>query len=186
MLAPAAFACGTAMMMPLLFKAYPEARTVFDATLDARKNKIIVGANWPGIDVMSLHQWRTRKMAMTLMALKRKLDRVPEAGRTRSSAHILFVNEMAWSEIAIGISGVAITQGGFPSDARAYVFTTRRAMDTLLTGKISYDDAVRLKLVQFKLKEGGNSGALDLFKQALSGEARSVKHTMHMPIAPVD
>ena len=183
-LTPAVMACGNAMLLPLIFKVYPEARTVFDATLDARNSKIISGGNWPGVKVMSLHQWRMKKMALTMMALKRRLNSAVQSnapGGSNTSAHILFTNEMSWSEISPGISGVAITQGGYPSDAQAYIFTTRRALDAVLTGQVSYEEAERLKFIQYRFKDGDSSGAIDVFKRALTGEVSAVKHSMHMP-----
>ncbi|MGI9480985.1 MAG: hypothetical protein ACR2OR_01380 [Hyphomicrobiales bacterium] len=171
LIAPPAWACGTAMLLPILFKAYPEAQEVYYATRAARAEKLISGPNWPGIDVVPLHEWRVHMTKLTLMALKHKLKRTGMSKPVPQTAFVMFVSEFVWVKIELGGGKVNLAQGQFPPLDAARIFSSRRTFDALLTGKISWDEAAKRKLVVIRPRPDGSAGEtrfmVDAFRKTL-------------------
>lgn len=167
-LAPPVWACGTAMLLPIFFKTYPEAEKVYDATRVARAEKLIGGPDWPGIEVMPLHEWRVRMTKLTLMALKRRLKWASITNPVPQTAFVIFVNEFTWLKIELGGGKVNLEQGQYPPLDAARIFTSRRTFDALLTGKVSWDEAAKRQLVVIRPNSDGSTGNTRFLVNAFS------------------
>ena len=53
----ASLACGNAMLYPLLFRAYPQTKVVFDAEMDARRQGQLSVPAWSRDLGPTYHQW---------------------------------------------------------------------------------------------------------------------------------
>ena len=80
---PTVLACGSGMIMALVFSAYPEARQVFMAEMDARRAGLLPNLSWPGADIVPLHTWRSQQADKALERLKEigcKTLRIDQSG----------------------------------------------------------------------------------------------------------
>ena len=143
-----AAACGGGLITALMFRAFPETKVVFEATIDAEQAGLITGERWPGYKVVSLHEWRRAKVAATVERLRNRFAKaavpIPENG----PVYVLLIKEFRWIEIGRvdGRTHIALLRSSPQGDVTR-VFTTRRTLDNLLTRTITWRQALDAKLV---------------------------------------
>lgn len=145
---PAA-ACGGAVMLALLFTAYPQAEAVVEAEALESKSGLLSGPRWTAKTGLPLHTWRAEKTAETVAAIENRLDDLPVRPPVGGSAHILLIHEFRWLELASRPGGTSANLRGLRAEgAGPRFFTTRHVLDNLLAGTLAWDDALGRGLIQ--------------------------------------
>ncbi len=138
-----ASACGSALLMHVMFRVWPETKAVSVSESKAIAEALLVAEKPPTNSAKLLHVWRTRKLEHTLARLSDHLLVRSGATRPQAKAAMLLINEFIWLEFEPPTSGVKITNRGIrtPDADTTLVFTTRRVLDSLLDRTVSWDQA---------------------------------------------
>lgn len=144
----AAVACGNGLLLSLLFRAYPEAKSVVSADREARRDGRLAGPAWSTKDTVSLHEWRAQKTAATIRRLRQGAADLGTPVPSGESAYLFLIHEFRWIELkreAGGLSLVSREHG--PDGDEIRIFTTRRVLDNLLDGNIDWRHAVNSNFI---------------------------------------
>ena len=146
----ASLACGNAMLYPLLFRAYPQTKVVFDAEMDARRQGRLSVPAWSRDLGPTYHQWSLARAEKAVKELGARLHQTTIAKQTEdvSSIKVLLTNEVytAHIEPRANKAELAPLKTG-NSRRRADLYTSANVIRALLDGQISWQDAVDKKLV---------------------------------------
>ena len=149
---PAA-ACGSAMLLALMFTAFPEAEGVLWAEKADADAGLLQGDQWTpqtGLETgLAIHEWRTEKTAVTVNAIETRLGDLPVQPHLENSAHILLIHEFRWLEVTSQSDGARANLRGLSSEGDGpRFFTTRYVLDNLLAGTLTWDDAIGRGLIR--------------------------------------
>lgn len=110
------------------------------ALVEAENQGDLQGDRWETTSGESLHVWRAERIAETMVELDAHLNRTGPPMAAASATHILLLNELAWLDITYDGKRIAVskTQTFGPGKDGVIVFTTRRLIDNLLDGTISW------------------------------------------------
>jgi len=144
-----ATACGHPILQAFVYSKYPEAKAVSAALVEAENQGVLHGDRWETTGGESLHVWRAERIAETMDALDFYLNRTGQRMAATSATHILLLNELAWLDITHDGTRIAVskTRTFGPGKDGVIVFTTRRLLDNVLDGTISWRQAVSEGLV---------------------------------------
>ena len=145
---PAA-ACGSGMLLALLFTAFPEAKGVLWAEKVETDAGILTGDRWTPETGLAQHEWRTGKTAVTIAALEARLGNLPVQPNLDDSAHILLIHEFRWLRLTTRPGGTSTSLRGLSADGDGpRFFTTRYVLDNLLAGALTWEDAIGRGLIR--------------------------------------
>jgi hypothetical protein len=146
----ASLACGNAMLFPLLFRAYPQTKVVYDAEMDARRQGQLSPPVWSRDLGPTYHQWslaRAEKAVKELgarlhhTALSKQIGGVP-------TIKVLLTNEIYTANFEPRANkaelGPLMTGN---KHRRPDLYTSANVIRALLDGKVGWKDALDKKLV---------------------------------------
>ena len=166
---PAA-SCGGGFLMMLLFQAYPETREVTAATDLARQEGLLDGPEWPGSDVISLHDWRAKHIVSTIGRLEKRVQDRDVQIPNDESAYLFLIYEFQWIEMKASADGLELVRRKHgPDDQATKIFTTRRVLDSLLDRRVGWREAVERRLISLRSGPGA-SQVWPAVLEALVGE----------------
>lgn len=153
-----AHACANELMFTFFLHKNPEARAANAAILEASETGELTGQAWDKSLGLSLHAWRAQKTDSLIEELQNRLNDTIETEMGTDSAHVFLMREFAWLDISQGDDGVTISRTPPQISARMSVgvgtpvegpliFTTRRVLDTILAGEMTFGEAVENGLV---------------------------------------
>jgi hypothetical protein len=144
-----ATACGHPILQAFVSSKYPETTAVSAALIEAERQGDLQGERWEATSGESLHVWRAERIAETMDELDAHLNKTGPPLAAASATHILLLNELAWLDITHDGKRISVskTQRFGPGKDGVIVFTTRRLLDNLLDGTISWRQAVSLGLI---------------------------------------
>ena len=146
----ASLACGNAMLYPLLFRAYPQTKVVFDAEMDSRRQGRLSVSVWSRDLGPTYHQWSLARAEKAVKELGARLHQTTIAKQTESAPTIkvLLTNEIytALIEPRANKAELAPLKTG-NSRRRADLYTSANIIRALLDGQLGWQDAVDKKLV---------------------------------------
>ena len=144
-----AAACGQPILQAFVYSKYPEAKAVSAALAEAENQGDLQGDRWETRSGKSLHVWRAERIANTMDALDSHLNRTGPPMAAASATHILLLNDLAWLDITYDGKRIAVskTQTFGPGKDGVIVFTTRRLVDNVLDGTITWRQAASEGLV---------------------------------------
>ena len=161
--AASAFACGSDFVMMMMFRAYPEAKLVYDAEQRAQKAGLFVGEKLsppsdrfsinhrpkdPEQAAKALHEWRVEKIAVMIDRFNKRLQSVPAVRQQDEKAYIFLIHELQWVELQAAESGFQLVLKDTPPPNNATrVFTTNRILNNFLDGTVSWQIATNEKLI---------------------------------------
>ena len=92
----ASLACGNAMLFPLLFRAYPQTKVVYDAEMDARRQGQLSAAAWSRDLGPTYHQWSLARAEKAVKELGARLHHTALAKQTGGvpTIKVLLTNEI--------------------------------------------------------------------------------------------
>jgi len=145
---PAA-ACGSALLLALMFTAFPEAEGVLWAEKADADAGLLHGDRWTPETGLAQHEWRTEKTVATVEAIETRLGDLPVQPHLDKSAHILLIHEFRWLELTSRSDGTRANLRGLSSEGDGpRFFTTRYVLDNLLSGTLTWDDAIGRGLIR--------------------------------------
>jgi hypothetical protein len=144
-----ATACGHPILQAFVSSKYPETTAVSAALIEAERQGDLQGERWETTSGESLHVWRAERIAETMDELDDHLNKPGPPLAAASATHILLLNELAWLDITYDGKRIAVskTQRFGPGKDGVIVFTTRRLIDNVLDGTISWGQAVGEALI---------------------------------------
>jgi hypothetical protein len=144
-----ATACGHQILQAFVSSKYPETTAVSAALVEAENQGDLQGDLWETTSGQSLHDWRAERIGKTIDALNSQLNRTGPPLAAASATHILLLNELTWLDITYDGKRISVsrTQRFGPGKDGVIVFTTRRLIDNVLAGTISWRQAVSQGLV---------------------------------------
>jgi len=144
-----ATACGHPILQAFVSSKYPETTVVSAALVEADKQGDLQGDRWETTSGESLHVWRAERIAKTMDRLDAHLNKNGPPMAAASATHILLLNELTWLDITYDGKRISVskTQRFGPGKDGVIVFTTRRLIDNVLDGTISWRQAASQGLV---------------------------------------
>ena len=146
----AVLACGNAMLYPLLFRAYPPAKVVFDAELDARRQGQLPAPVWSRDLGPTYHQWSLARAEKAVNELGARLHQTALSKKTEDvpTIKVLLTNEIytANFEPSTNKAQLAPLMTG-KKHRRPDLYTSANIIRALLDGKVDWKGAVDKGLV---------------------------------------
>ncbi len=166
----ASLACGNAMLYPLLFRAYPQTKVVFDAEIDARRQGRLKFPVWSRDLGPTYHQWSLARAEKAVNELGVRLHHTTVSKQTEAipTIKVLLTNEIYTAQIEPQANKATLQplRTG-RSERQADIYTSANVIRALLDGKLEWPEAVDKKLVVFG--DGGRVQSLSaLLRAALS------------------
>lgn len=147
-------ACGAGFMQALLFQNYPEAKSASMAISKARIQGTLKGAEWHRTSGMSLHAWRTKNVLVTVKALEDRLNSAMPPSAQLVGTNLFLLNEFAWLAITTDGNRVTVSRRPLGSPITgASIFTSRRVLDNVFDGIITWQKAVDLGLIRSRCND---------------------------------
>ena len=143
-----AFACAGGFLQALLFNAYPEAKAATIAISKASLRGALQGEKWSRGSGKSLHAWRAEKTKVTVRNLQDQLNSRRWPGEGAAKTGVFLVLEFSW--LAVQRQGNRITVSRQPYGTRMSgnkIFTSRRVLDNILAGTVTWQHAVDQGLI---------------------------------------
>lgn len=149
LLATPAAACGSALLLALMFTAFPEAEGVLWAEKADTDAGLLQGDQWTPETGLAMHEWRSEKTAVTVGTIEARLGDLPVQPQLENSAHILLIHEFRWLEVTSRADGASANLRGLSTEGEGpRFFTTRYVLDNLLAGTLTWDDAIGRGLIR--------------------------------------
>jgi hypothetical protein len=146
----AVLACGNAMLYPLLFRAYPPTKVVFEAEMDARRQGQLSVPVWSRDLGPTYHQWSLARAEKTIKELGTRLHRAALTKQTegRPAIKVLLTNEIYTANFEPRANKAELAPLMTRKDKRRPDFyTSANVIRALLDGQIDWKDALDKKLV---------------------------------------
>ena len=138
-----ALACAGGFLQAFLFHKYPEAKATTTAIAEARMHGTLKGDEWSKSSGKSLHAWRSEKTKVTVKALQKRLNSTGNRSTTLADTNVFLLNEFTWLRITTDGKRIAVSRQpyGLPM-SEPKVFTSRRVLDELLKGGITWQQVI--------------------------------------------
>ncbi len=146
----ASLACGNAMLFPLLFRAYPQTKVVYDAEMDAKRQGQLSVPVWSRDLGPTYHQWSLARAEKAVKELGARLHHTALSKQTGGVATIkvLLTNEIYTANFEPRANkaelGPLMTGN---KHRRPDLYTSANIIRALLDGKVGWQDALDKKLV---------------------------------------
>jgi len=148
----ATLACGNALLYPLLFRVYPQAKVAYDAELDARRQGRLSVPSWSRDLGSTYHQWSLARAEKAVKELGTRLHAkaTSQEAKGTSSIKLLLTNEIYTAQIEPQANKATLEplRTG-RSERPADLYTSANVIRALLDGKLKWPEAVDKKLVVF-------------------------------------
>ncbi len=143
-----ALACAGGFLQAVLFHKYPEAKSTTAAITEARKSGTLKGDEWSKSSGKSLHAWRTEKTKLTVKALQKRLNSTENSSTTVVDTNVFLLNEFAWLRIKHDGERIVVFRQPYGLQmSEPNIFTSRRVLDELLNGGITWQQAIHQGLI---------------------------------------
>ena len=140
-----AWACGNPLLYAMLFSKYPDAKTVYDAELEGRKNGLLSVPVFPGTPGLGYHAWALRETTDVATAMNATITSALPDGESFTVLLADDVHAVRFSanQQAPEILSMQAMGWGLKFDA----YSTTSALRAIQEKRLDWDEAVRLKLV---------------------------------------
>lgn len=163
---PAA-ACGSGVLMTLLFTVYPESEDVVRAETHAIALGTLRGALWTPDTGLAMHEWRAEKAAGTVDAVRARLEGMPASPAISGTAQVFLIHEFQWMVVDTRPGAARAHLRPFSSVGEGpRFFTTRHVLDNVLAGTLAWDEAVASGLIRSSAPEAERAAWLGIIGQA--------------------
>lgn len=146
----AVLACGNAMLYPLLFRAYPPTKVVFDAEMDARRQGQLPVPVWSRDLGPTYHEWSLARAEKTVKELGARLHQAALSKEAEDvpAIKVLLTNEIytADFEPSTNKAELAPLMTG-KKHRRPDLYTSANILQALLDGQIDWKGAIDKGLV---------------------------------------
>ena len=131
----------------MLFSKYPDAKTVYDAELEERKNGLLSDSVFPGTPGLDYHAWALREAtdvatAMNAMIVSRLPDGESVAVLLADDVHAIRFSANQQAPEILSFQAFA-----FGKDLRFDAYSTTNALRAIQQERLDWQEAMRLNLV---------------------------------------
>ncbi|MGI9393877.1 MAG: hypothetical protein ACR2OY_04465 [Boseongicola sp.] len=162
-------ACAGGFMQALLFQQYPKAKVTSIAISKARMRGTLSGDKWNKISGKSLHAWRAERTMVTINTLQDRFNSAVRPSTALTDTNVLLLNEFTWLRITTGPNRISVSRRPYSLRMRGLtVFTSRRVLDNVFDGAITWQQAINQGLIASQCKDNCSGQRFGLLGLAMA------------------